>query len=166
MVQADPARPGEEEPQESQRVQRLVQLDELVEPGHRLHLHRQDRHDHVDEERDRGEPREQADEDEGAADQLGIPGQRGIERGKRNAPAGEALGHGVEVVDLAPARLEEEIADEEPGEELGNPLGPIELCQDALRSIDQRGGCHRRLLVMRRGEAGRRFTARASAGAR
>src|SRR5258708_10541975 len=42
--------------------------------------------------------------------------------GPRDAPAGKALSESVEIVELAPSRLHEEVADEHPNQELHYPL--------------------------------------------
>src|SRR6202011_2546292 len=139
MVEADPSGAGEEEPEEAERVERLVQLDEVVEPAHLLQPHRQDGHQHVDEERDGNEPGEETQHDEQATEELGPRGESRVEGRRGDAPLGEAFGKGVQVVDLPPPGLEEEVADEESHEKLRHPL---RLGQAAQRSLDSCGQCH------------------------
>src|SRR2546426_9540876 len=122
MVEADQSRPGEEEPEKAERVERLVRRDEGFQPGSFLDLHARRSNRHVDEERDARRPGEKAEHDEQAAQELGPARERRIEGGRGDAPIRETLGHSCEVVDLSPTRLEEEVTDEQPHEELRNPL--------------------------------------------
>src|SRR5262249_53122211 len=112
-VHADAPRTHDHEPQEAKQVKRLIKLDEFVEAADRLEPHAHDGHDHVDHHWNRHQPREQPDDGEGAADAFRVGGERGVERGIRNVPTGEAFGKGVEIVKLPPSRLEKEVADEQ-----------------------------------------------------
>src|SRR5713226_5552056 len=139
MVETDPPRTGEEEPEEAERVERLVQLDEVVEPTHLLELHRQRGHQHVDEERNADGPGEEAQHDEEPTEEFGPAGESCVEGWRGDAPLDEALGEGVEVVDLPPSGLEEEIADEEAHQQLRHPL---RVGQAAQRIVDPCGETH------------------------
>src|SRR5207248_4127585 len=127
------------EPEEAERVERLVQLDEVVQPAHLLQLHRQGGHQHVDEERDGNEPGEQTQHDEQTTEKLGPAGESCVEGRCRDTPLGEAFGEVVQIVDLPPPALEEEVADEESHEE---PRHPLRVGQAAQRSVDSCGQCH------------------------
>jgi hypothetical protein len=50
------------------------------------------------------------------------PESAALKAGAGDPPVGEALRELVEVVDLSPARFEEEVPDEEPHQELRHPL--------------------------------------------
>src|SRR5260370_35282663 len=133
VIEADPSRTREEEPEEAERVERLVKLDEVVEHAHLLQLHCQSGHDHVDDQRNGKGTGEEAHHDEQAAEELGPAGEGRVESRRGDAPLGEPLDEAVEVVDLPPARLEEEVADEESHEELRHPL---RAGQAAQRFVD------------------------------
>ena len=75
--------------------------------------------DHDDDERDRGEPREEPDDDEGPADDLDHAHKRPHEVGKGDADSGEAAGAKNVGKDelLDSFRKEDDEADEEPDED-------------------------------------------------
>src|SRR5260370_32365767 len=76
VIEADPPRTREEEPEKAERVERLIQLDEVVEPANLLELHCQGRHHPFDEQRNRDRPREKAQYSKQTAEETGPAGKR------------------------------------------------------------------------------------------
>jgi len=120
-VDAQPSCSGKKQPDKTQRIQRFIQFSEVIEAADVLQFHRQDRDDHVDDHRNRNEAHSQPKNCQRSAEELGVRGKGGVERRVGNSPLCEPRRECVEVVNLRPPSLHEEVADKQPHQEGGNP---------------------------------------------
>src|SRR3984957_7482170 len=120
-VDAQPSCSGKKQPDKTQRIQRFIQFGEVIEAADVLQFHRQDRDDHIDDHGNRNETHSQSDNRQRTAEELRVCGKGSVERRVGYSPLREPRRECVEVVNLRPAGLHEEVADKQSHQEGGTP---------------------------------------------
>jgi hypothetical protein len=104
VIEGDVAGTQDRDHQQDDQIRRLFEADEIEEAVDVGALRREDRDGHADDEGHRGETREEAEHQRGAAEQLAVADHDRAEGRHRDVERREELRHLREVMDLAPAR--------------------------------------------------------------
>src|SRR5271165_4526316 len=111
-VEAHYAGTRNHQPKKGEKVQRFVELDEVVDTRYGGEFHGHNRHEHVDHQWNRHDPREKPRHNQRAADELRVRREHRVDVWKGDSPSREALRESIEIMDLSPPCLEEEISNE------------------------------------------------------
>src|SRR5215467_14284104 len=131
-IEAGPAGAGEHEPSEEQQQAPFRQIEEVQEaPPRRGDVVLRggrggDRHDHDSAQHERRRARDQADDDQRAADELDARHERRLQLGERDAEGAKVLDESRELAELAEPLAEELDTDRETNHESPQPLDAVE----------------------------------------
>src|SRR5260370_41512681 len=121
-IYAPSPRPRHHQPEQYEHIEHFVHFGEVVYACDILYFDLHDRHEHVERQRDRYQPREQSEHQQNAADPLRVTRERCAEVRLLNTPTDKPLREGVEVMDLAPAGFGPKIAEIDPHQERRQPI--------------------------------------------
>jgi hypothetical protein len=132
MIEGDSAGADEHDHDEHDEICKLVETDKVEHVMEVTELGGQDGNDHAHDERNRGEPRRQPQDEQGASNELAVADDDRVGAWRGNMEAFEERGDLVDAVDLAPAgRHEEETHGQAPEQRREPP--------EALENLERAG---------------------------